>query len=203
MGSIIVITGPMFSGKTTELIRHLERAIYAKRRGAIFKPSLDNRYSEKEVVSHNGLRYPAIVVPNTIEGVAEIYNKAHDLNLDVVCIDEAQFFPIELVDLVEKLASENKVIIVAGLNLDFRGEPFETIKEILVRADDITHLKAVCTVCGADATRTQRLINGKPAPYDSPRILIGGSEVYEARCRKHHVVPRGEVKEKRSEKAKN
>ena len=190
VGSILVITGPMFSGKTTELIRHLERAIYAKKKGAIFKPSLDKRYSKSDVVSHNGLRYPAIVVPNTIDGVLNIYEKAKELKLDVICIDEAQFFPIELIDMVDRLADEEKIVIVAGLNLDFRGEPFETMKELIARADDVIHLKAVCTVCGMDATRTQRLINGEPAPYDSPRILVGGRDVYEARCRKHHIVPR-------------
>lgn len=197
MGALVVITGPMFSGKTTELIRQLERSYYAKRKAAIFKPSLDKRYSEKEVVSHNGLRYPAIVVPNDEEGVYEIYSKVHELGIDVVCIDEGQFFPIQLVEVAEKLVEEGKLVFVAGLNLDFRGEPFETIKELLARADDIIHLKAVCTVCGLDATRTQRLINGEPAPYDSPKILVGGKEVYEARCRKHHVVIREKITKKR------
>ncbi len=200
IGSLIVITGPMFSGKTTELIRHLERAMYAKKKAGVFKPSLDKRYDEKNIVTHNGLSYPAIVVPNNIDGIVEIYKKSLELNLDVICIDEAQFFPIELVDVIEKLVEEDKIVVVAGLNLDFRGEPFETMKELLARADDIVHLKAVCTVCGMDATRTQRLIDGKPAPYDSPRILVGGSEVYEARCRKHHIIPRRKPSFKRTEK---
>lgn len=204
MGALIAITGPMFSGKTTELIRNLERAIYAKKKVIVFKPSLDNRYSESEVVAHSGIKYPAVVVPNTAEGVFELYKRVLEEKADVVGIDEAQFFPIELVDVVEELVKEGYIVIVAGLNLDFRGEPFETMREILVRADDIHYLKAVCTVCGMDATRTQRLIDGRPAPYESPRILVGGSEVYEARCRKHHIVPRREeTKNRDPQKIKN
>ena len=188
-GTIEVIVGPMFAGKTSELIRRIVRESYAKKKVGIFKPSIDVRYSRENVVSHDGLSYPAFVVPTSKEGVWKIYELAKENDLDVVGVDEAHFFPLELVNVCEKLANEGVRVIVAGLNLDFRGEPFETVKELLARADDITYLTAVCTVCGAPATRTQRLIDGKPAPYDSPRIVVGGKELYEARCRKHHVVP--------------
>ncbi|RLG75305.1 MAG: thymidine kinase [Thermoprotei archaeon] len=189
IGTIEVIVGPMFAGKTSELIRRIVRESYAKKKVGIFKPSIDVRYSIENVVSHNGLSYPAFVVPTNKNGIWKIYELAKENGLDVVGIDEAHFFPTELVSVCEKLADEGVRVIVAGLNLDFRGEPFETVKELLARADDITYLTAVCTVCGSPATRTQRLIDGKPAPYDSPRIVVGGKELYEARCRKHHVVP--------------
>jgi thymidine kinase len=185
--SLEVITGPMFAGKTSELIRLVERAVYAKKRAGIFKPALDKRYSESEVVTHNGLRYQAYVIPTNEEGIKIIQQLAD--KLDVIGIDEIQFFPLDVVKLCEKLADQGKRIIVSGLNLDFRGEPFEVIAELLVRADSIYYLTAVCTICGREATRTQRLIDGNPAPYDSPRIMVGGKELYEARCRFHHVVP--------------
>ena len=184
-----VIVGPMFAGKTSELIRRVERERYAKKKVSIFKPSLDTRYSTTHVHTHNGLSYPAYIVPATREGVEEIVRKTLEEGYETIGVDEAQFFPLELVEELDRLAGEGVRVIVAGLNLDFRGEPFETVKELLARADHITYLTAVCTVCGAEATRTQRLIDGKPAPYDSPRILVGGKEAYEARCRRHHYVP--------------
>ncbi len=188
-GFLEVITGPMFAGKTTELIKRIERQIFAKRKAALFKPSIDNRYSESEVVAHNGLRYEAYVIPTTEEGVKMIYDITKREKLEVVGIDEVQFFPPSIVGILNKLADEGIYVIAAGLNLDFKGDPFPVTKELLVRADNIVYLTAVCTVCGAPATRSQRLINGKPAPRDSPVILVGGLESYEARCRKHHIVP--------------
>ena len=185
--SLEVITGPMFAGKTSELIRLVERAVYAKKRVAIFKPALDKRYSESEVVTHNGLRYQAYVIPTNEEGIQTIRQISNDL--DVIGIDEAQFFPRIIVKLCDELVSKGKRVIVSGLNLDFRGEPFEVMADFLVRADPIYYLTAVCTICGKEATRTQRLIDGNPAPYNSPRIMVGGKELYEARCRIHHIVP--------------
>ncbi len=190
IGFLEVIVGPMFAGKTTELIRRIERERYAKRRVGMFKPSLDVRYTVSSVATHNGLTYPAYVVSANEEGVRKIYEITKNEKLEVIGIDEAHFFPLLLVDICEKLADEGVRVIVAGLNLDFRGEPFETMKELMVKADDVTYLTAVCSVCGAPATRSQRLIDGKPAPYDSPRIVVGGKELYEARCRKHHIVPK-------------
>lgn len=187
-GFLEVITGPMFAGKTTELIKRIERQMFAKRKVALFKPSIDNRYSESEIVAHNGLRYEAYVIPTTEEGVKMIYGITKNEKLEVIGVDEVQFFPLSIVETLNKLADEGIYIIAAGLNLDFKGDPFPVTKELLVRADNIVYLTAICTICGAPATRSQRLINGKPAPRNSPVILVGGLESYEARCRKHHVV---------------
>lgn len=188
-GFLEVITGPMFAGKTTELIKRIERQMFAKRRAALFKPSVDNRYSEDEVVAHNGLRYEAFVVPTDERGVQKIVEVTKREGYEVIGVDEVQFFPISIVDALETLADEGVYVIASGLNLDFKADPFPVTKELLVRADNIVYLTAVCTICGRPATRSQRLIDGKPAPRDSPVILVGGRESYEARCREHHVVP--------------
>ena len=188
-GFLEVITGPMFAGKTTELIKRIERQMFAKRKAALFKPSIDNRYSEDEVVAHNGLRYEAFVIPADEEGVERIVEITKREGYEVIGIDEVQFFPMAIVDALERLADEGVYVIASGLNLDFKGDPFPVTRELLVRADNIVYLTAVCTICGKPATRTQRLIDGKPAPRDSPVILVGGSESYEARCREHHFVP--------------
>ncbi len=188
-GFLEVITGPMFAGKTTELIKRIERQIFAKRKAALFKPAIDNRYSEDEVVAHNGLRYDAFVIPTDEEGVRRIAEITEGEGFEVIGVDEVQFFPISIVGMLNRLADEGIYVIASGLNLDFKGDPFPVTKELLVRADNIIYLTAVCTVCGAPATRTQRLINGKPAPRDSPVILVGGRESYEARCRRHHIIP--------------
>ncbi|HIP88957.1 MAG TPA: thymidine kinase [Thermococcus paralvinellae] len=187
-GFLEVITGPMFAGKTTELIKRIERQIFAKRKAALFKPSIDNRYSESEIVAHNGLRYEAYVIPTTEEGVKMIYDITKNEKLEVIGVDEVQFFPLSIVETLNKLADEGIYVIAAGLNLDFKGDPFPVTRELLVRADNIVYLTAICTICGAPATRSQRLINGKPAPRNSPVILVGGIESYEARCRRHHIV---------------
>ena len=179
----------MFAGKTTELIRMVERETYAKKSVGIFKPSIDTRYSVSEVATHNGLRYRAYVVPPSSKGAEEIARLTRSYGLNVIGVDEAHFFPLRLVDVLDSLADGGVRVIAAGLNLDFRGEPFETVKELMARADNVVYLTAVCTVCGAPATRTQRLVGGKPAPYTSERILVGGKEYYEARCRRHHEVP--------------
>ncbi|WP_461866420.1 thymidine kinase [Thermococcus sp.] len=188
-GFLEVITGPMFAGKTTELIKRIERQIFAKRKAALFKPAIDNRYSESEVVAHNGLRYDAFVIPTDEEGVIMIEDITRKEGFEVIGIDEVQFFPISIVEMLNRLADDGIYVIASGLNLDFKGDPFPVTKELLVRADNIIYLTAVCTVCGAPATRTQRMINGKPAPRNSPVILVGGRESYEARCRKHHIIP--------------
>ncbi|WP_054839954.1 thymidine kinase [Thermococcus sp. JCM 11816] len=190
-GFLEVITGPMFAGKTTELIKRVERQIFAKRKAALFKPAIDNRYSEREVVAHNGLRYEAFVVPTTEEGgVERIKEITLNEGYEVIGIDEVQFFPMSVVEALNELADQGIYVIASGLNLDFKGDPFPVTKELLVRADNIVYLTAVCTVCGKPATRSQRLIDGKPAPRNSPVILVGGGrESYEARCREHHLVP--------------
>jgi thymidine kinase len=184
-----VIIGPMFSGKTSELIRLVEREVYAKRRGAIFKIAFDMRYSAKEVVTHNGLRYDAYTVENTPAGLNRIQEIAGSNGLDAIGVDEVNFFPLEIVGLLDGLAASKKVI-ACGLNLDFKAEPFPSTMELAARADRVRYLSAVCMVCGQEATRTQRLIGGRPAPRDSPVIVVGGKELYEPRCRTCYEAPR-------------
>ncbi len=183
-----VIMGPMFSGKTSELIRLVEREVYAKRKGAIFKAAFDKRYSSKQVVTHNGLRYDAYSVLPTSEGVRSISGLAERDSLDAVGVDEVNFFPLALVPVLDRLADDRHVI-ACGLNLDFRSEPFETTIALAARADRVRYLSAVCVVCGQEATRTQRLIAGRPAPKDSPVIVVGGKELYEPRCRRCYQRP--------------
>ena len=180
--------GPMFSGKTSELIRLVEREVYAKRRGAIFKIAFDRRYSAKQVATHNGLRYEAYSVASTDEGLKKIKEITASNGLDAVGVDEVNFFPRPLVGLLDGLA-ESKRVIACGLNLDFKAEPFQTTMELAARADRVRYLSAVCVVCGQEATRTQRLIGGRPAPRNSPLIVVGGKELYEPRCRTCYVSP--------------
>lgn len=184
-----IIIGPMFSGKTSELIRLVEREVYAKKRGAIFKIAFDRRYSAKQVVTHNGLRYDAYSIESSDEGVERIRKIADSNGLDAIGVDEVNFFPRSVVALLDDLAAEKKVI-ACGLNLDFRAEPFQTTMELAARADRVRYLSAVCVVCGQEATRTQRLVGGKPAPKESPIIAVGGKEMYEPRCRDCYVTPR-------------
>lgn len=185
-GWIEVICGSMFSGKSEELIRRIKRSQFAKQQIAVFKPEIDNRYSSKEVVSHNGTKVIAIPVANSS------HIKAFDKEgYDIIAIDEAQFFDDEIVETVMELADEGFRVILAGLDQDFRGEPFGPMPRLMAVAEHVTKLQAVCTVCGSPASRTQRLINGAPAGYDDPIILVGASEAYEARCRQHHEVPAG------------
>ncbi|MGC9023710.1 MAG: thymidine kinase [Chloroflexia bacterium] len=186
-GQIEVICGSMFSGKTEELIRRVRRAQIARQRVQVFKPSLDARYATEHVASHNGLRFIAVPVDSTEE-----LAKRLDPEADVVAIDEAQFFDEGLVALCEELADRGIRVIVAGLDMDFRGEPFGPMPALLARAEEVTKLRAICVRCGAPASRTQRLIGGRPASYDDPVILVGAAERYEARCRHCHEVPRPE-----------
>jgi thymidine kinase len=183
-GSIEVVCGSMFSGKTDELIRRLVRATIAKQKVQVFKPAIDIRYAIEKVTSHAGSQYDAIPV----EDAAEIRNKL-DADTTVVGIDEAQFFDAAVVDIAQELASRGVRVIVAGLDMDFRGEPFGPMPLILAEAERVDKLHAICMVCGDEASRTQRLVNGKPAKYHDPVVIVGASELYEARCRKHHEVP--------------
>lgn len=184
-----VIIGPMFSGKTSELIRLVEREVYAQRKAGIFKPSFDTRYSAKQVASHNGLRYRAYSIAATKVGVNRISALAASENLDVIGVDEVNFFPDAIVGVLDREASRRKVI-ACGLNLNFKAEPFSSTMELAARADRVRYLSAVCVRCGAEATRTQRLIGGKPAPRASPVIVVGGKEMYEPRCRDCYEPPR-------------
>jgi len=183
-GWIEVITGCMFSGKSEELIRRVRRAKIARQKVQVFKSSLDTRYDEAKVVSHSGARVEAISVDHPEEIIAKI-----DDDTQVVAIDEAQFFSEKIVDVIEFLADRGIRVIVAGLDLDFRGEPFGPMPALLARAEKVDKLTAICMVCGEEATRTQRIIDGKPASYYDPVVMIGAQEKYEARCRRHHIVP--------------
>jgi thymidine kinase len=183
-----VIMGPMFSGKTSELIRLVEREVFAKRKGAIFKASFDKRKRTRGVSTHNGLEYEAYSTVPTSSGIRRIASITRAKNLNVIGVDEVNFFPEAIVPLLDELASSRRVI-ACGLNLDFRAEPFETTMLLAARADRVRHLSAVCVVCGQEATRTQRLVAGKPAPRDSPLIVVGGKELYEPRCRSCYEPP--------------
>jgi thymidine kinase len=179
----------MFSGKTSELIRLVEREVYAKKKGGIFKIAFDKRYSARQVATHNGLRYDAYTVASSAEGIRKIEEVTRANGLDAIGVDEVNFFPEAVVDLLDRLADEKRVI-ACGLNLNFKAEPFETTMKLAARADRVRYLSAVCVVCGQEATRTQRLIAGKPAPRDSPVIVVGGKELYEPRCRTCFVAPK-------------
>ena len=183
-GWLELICGPMFSGKSEELIRRLNRAFIAKQRVQVFKPALDNRYDAVAIASHNGRTLEA----QAVESVADMKG-ALEPQAQVIGIDEGQFLAGDLVPFVLDLADEGKRVIIAGLDLDFRGEPFGLMPRLLAHAESVEKLSAIC-YCGRAATRTQRLIGGHPAHYDDPVILVGASENYEARCREHHIVPR-------------
>jgi len=184
-GSIEVVTGSMFSGKTDELIRRLRRARIARQKVQVFKPIIDNRYSVEKVTSHAGNEFDA----QPIESSREVFaNLSSDTS--VVGIDEAQFFDEGIVEVAGQLAERGIRVIVAGLDTDFRGEPFGLMPVFMAIAERVDKLQAICMVCGDSASRTQRLVNGKPARYSDPVVIVGASEMYEARCRQHHEVPR-------------
>ena len=184
-GWIEVITGSMYAGKTEELLRRIKRIEYAKKRVIVFKPKIDDRYSSCEVVSHNNGRTKSVNVTKSsdiLDYLVEPYPYA-------IAIDEVQFLDEKIIGVCEKFANKGVRVIVAGLDRNFRGEPFGVMPELLARAEYVTKLVAICSVCGAPATRTQRLINGQPANYNDPIILVGAKEQYEARCRHCHQVP--------------
>ena len=181
-GHIEVICGSMFSGKTEELIRRIRRAEIAKQRVKVFKPKIDNRYSEFSIVSHNERSFPSEI----IENAEDILEKSFDA--EVIGIDEAQFFDNNLIDVCQMLADSGKRVIVAGLDQDYRAKPFEPMPQLLAIAEYITKTQAVCVICGAPANRTQRVTENKD------RVLVGGENHYEARCRLHHIFKENENK---------
>lgn len=182
-GWIEVITGPMYCGKSEELIRRVRRVKYARQKVKVFKPIIDNRYSKSGVVSHSGDSIEAIPINHP----EEIINRL-DKSIDIIAVDEVQFFPAEIVEILEELADMGKRVILAGLDRDFRGVPFGPMPELMARAEYVEKLHAICVICGDPATRTQRLIDEKPASYNDPIILVGTQDVYEARCRRCHQV---------------
>ena len=186
---IEVICGCMFAGKTEELIRRINVLSYARKNILVFKPKIDDRYSTTEIASHAGSKVPCIVISEA----KEILNHVN-YDTDVVAIDEVQFFDEDVVDICEYLADSGLRVMVAGLDKDFRGEPFGVLPDLLTRAEFVTKLTAVCAKCGAPATRTQRIINGKPASFNDPIVLVGAKEAYEPRCRHCHEIVEKPIK---------
>ena len=184
-GSVEVICGSMFCGKTEELIRRLRRSVIARQKVQVFKPGIDKRYdSGQKVTSHAGMAFEAFPV-QTARQILDCV----DADTTVIGIDEAQFMDEEIVMIAQTLANSGVRVIVAGLDSDFRGEPFGSMPTLMSIAERVDNLQAICMVCGEPASRTQRLVNGKPAFYDDPVVIVGASEMYEARCRWHHEVP--------------
>jgi thymidine kinase len=188
-GWLEVVCGPMFSGKSEELIRRLRRAEIAGQRALIVKPQIDDRYDIGHVVSHAGAKMRAVAVtkPEDIPGLADGY--------DVIGIDEVQFFPPEILFAIDALVERGKRVVAAGLDQDFRGLPFGSMPELLCRAELVDKLQAVCHRCGGPATMTQRLVDGLPAPVDGATIVVGALDSYEARCRACHELsePHGQL----------
>ncbi len=184
-GWLELICGSMFCGKTEELLRRIRRAEIARKQVQLFKPQIDNRYGLERVASHSGIaREDAIVVQTAEEIVAHLRD-----DTEVVAIDEVQFFDWTIAEVCTHLADQGRRVLLAGLDQDFRGDPFGPMPLLMALAERVDKLHAICVCCGDSASRTQRLINGRPARYDDPVILVGGSERYEARCRLHHEVP--------------
>lgn len=182
-GRLEVICGSMFSGKSEELIRRLRRAEFARLRTQVFKHTLDNRKTTDHIHAHNGDKLTAIAI--------EKPEALFDLVLEDTCIialDEVQFFPLTIIAILQHFIDAGKMVVAAGLDLDFRGVPFGCMPHLLAIADQVTKLQAICMECGKDAHFTQRLINGRPAQFDDPIVLIGAQECYQARCRDCHII---------------
>ncbi|MCB0044860.1 MAG: thymidine kinase [Caldilineaceae bacterium] len=184
-GWLELICGSMFSGKTEELLRRIRRAEIARKRMQVFKPRIDHRYGITRVASHSGVAHDDVHVVAQAADILDLMREG----TEVVAIDEIQFFDPDVADVCNELADRGIRVIVAGLDQDFRGEPFGPMPELMARAERVDKLHAICVICGSPASRTQRLIDGRPARYDDPVILVGGSESYEARCRACHDVP--------------
>jgi thymidine kinase len=183
-GWVEVVCGSMFSGKTEELIRRVRRAQIARQKVQVFKPVIDDRYGVQKITSHNGLYVEALPVVNA-EAILDLVEP----DTTVVAVDEVQFFDWQIARVCSELAERGLRVIVAGLDMDFRGEPFGPMPVLMAEAEMVDKLQAICISCGSPASRTQRLIDGRPASYGDPVILVGASEVYEARCRHCHQVP--------------
>jgi thymidine kinase len=183
-GRVELICGSMFSGKTEELIRRLRRAQIAQQYVQVFKHAIDQRYDVTKVASHSGVDLEAIPVASA-DKILPLLRPA----VTVIGIDEVQFFDSAIVPLIDVLAARGLRVILAGLDQDFRGEPFGVMPQLMCKAEYVDKLHAICVVCGEEACRTQRLVNGVPAYYDDPIIMVGASEAYEPRCREHHAVP--------------
>lgn len=183
-GRLELIVGSMFSGKSEELIRRVRRSQIARQKVQVFKPNLDDRYSQQQVASHDGTRVEAVPVSRSADILSRVIPST-----DVVAVDEVQFLDAGIVDVAAGLAARGVRVVMAGLDMDFRGEPFGAVPHLMALAESVDKLQAICMVCGEPASRTQRLVNGRPADYTDPIIMVGAQEVYEARCRLHHEVP--------------
>lgn len=183
LGSLTVVAGSMFSGKTEDLIRRVRRALYARKHVQVFKHALETRSDPEEIRSHAGPRASAVAVSSSAELLSSV-----EPETDLVAVEETQFFDAGVLDALQGLADAGYEVVAAGLDQDFRGEPFGPMAGLLAVADEVVKLRAICARCGRDASRTQRLIDGKPAPASAPTILVGAAEHYEARCRYHHEV---------------
>jgi len=183
-GRLEVICGPMFSGKSEELIRRLRRAKVARKQIVAFKHMVDSRMAIEYVDSHDGSKIDA----HAIDAPQLLLDLASHADIEVVGIDEIHFFPRTIIHALCTLINNGKRVIVAGLDLNFRGEPFDPMPILLAIADEVTKLRAVCLLCGQDAHYTQRLVNGKPAHYQDPLIMIGTHEAYQARCRNCYII---------------
>lgn len=187
VGKLEVLCGSMFSGKSEELMYRLRRAEYAKKKVVTIKHQIDNRKSYTCIVSHNGDQREAYPIGNCNDSLKALH-KLVDSSVDVVGIDEIQFFPEQTIPIIQSMVDDGKRVILAGLDLDFRGEPFGIVPKLLALADEVVKLRAICVSCGDEANFSQRLINGQPARYDDVTILVGGEECYEPRCRKCFVI---------------
>lgn len=182
-GWIEVICGPMFAGKSEELIRRIKRLEYAKKKTLVFKPAIDTRYAADAVVSHSNLKAKSIAIRESKEILDYV-----DSSTFAIAVDEVQFLDKEIIYIAQRLALKGIRVILGGLDTDFRGEPFPITAALMTIAEDVLKLTAICVVCGAPATKTQRILNGKPAHYSDPIIKVGASEAYEPRCRHCHQV---------------
>lgn len=187
-GSLEVICGSMFSGKTEELMRRLRRAEYAKQKVLTIKHHIDKRYNQPAcIVSHEGRERFAFIIGDQEGDYSNIFLHAQE-GIDIVGIDEIHFFGASIVSVIKQLIDQGRRVVVSGLELDFRGEPFLVTAMLMALADEVEKLKAICVVCGKDGHHTQRIINGQPAAYDDPVILVGASEFYQPRCRDCFIV---------------
>ncbi|MGL4425392.1 MAG: thymidine kinase [Cetobacterium sp.] len=191
MGWIEVVTGSMFSGKSEELIRRMRRSKYANQKIVVFKHSSDTRYDDTKVASHSQAFIEAVPA-STVEEMRKIIETEYK-DVRVVGIDEVQFFGEDVADFCEELANNGKRVVVAGLDQDFRGEPFKPMDRLMARAEYVDKFNAICACCGNPASRTQRLVDGEPAYSDDPIVMVGASESYEARCRRCHIVKKRDL----------
>jgi thymidine kinase len=189
-GSLTIVCGSMYAGKSEELIRRARRALFAKRVVQVFKPKIDKRYDETMVVTHMGVKHKALPVRTSADLAKKI-----EVGTDMVCIEEVQFFDEGIVDLLINLADSGYEVVAAGLDQDFTRKPFGPMPRLLACADEVIKLRAICQHCGEPASHTYRAVDGQPAHKDDPVVLIGAVEAYEARCRKCHKL-RGAPKKK-------